>query len=204
MRFDPIKLELYRNILNSIAEEMGALKNAGMTLNGLGNVFMSLGRLDEAQKSYEKAVEFLQGQGSLRFEAIVALNMGRLCVRRGNREDARTMYENALDLVPEGAFASRLCATILSQLALLDAEAGAFEAASSKLEQARELIHATELPQVILDLLCVEGRVAFLRGDQTSALQILAKAEDQVDSLRHPPEAEIRVRLDELRLLLTP
>ncbi|SVC54764.1 uncharacterized protein METZ01_LOCUS307618, partial [marine metagenome] len=23
MRFDPIKLELYRNILNSIAEEMG-------------------------------------------------------------------------------------------------------------------------------------------------------------------------------------
>jgi non-specific serine/threonine protein kinase len=188
----------------AIAEEVGALKNAAVTLNGLGNLYMSLGRLDEAQKSYEKAVGFLRGLGHWRFDSITAFNMGRLFVRRGNREDARTMFEKALGMLPEGVPEPGLCPKILGCLALLDAEAGAFEAASRKIEQARELLHATEQPQAILDLLFIEGRVAFLRGDQASALHILAEAEDQVDSLRHPPEAEIRVQLDDLRLLLTP
>ena len=188
----------------AIAEEVGALKNAAMTLNGLGNVFMSLGRLDEAQKSYEKAVGFLQGLGHKRFESITAFNMGLLCAERGNREEARTMFEKALGMIPEWVPDSALSATILSHLALLDAEAGAFESATSKLEQARELLHGTERRQVVLELLCIEGRVAFLRGDQASALQILAKAEGLVGSLRLPPEANIRVQLDEFRGLLTP
>jgi predicted ATPase/DNA-binding winged helix-turn-helix (wHTH) protein/predicted negative regulator of RcsB-dependent stress response len=188
----------------AIAEEMGTLKNAGMTLNGLGNLYMSLGRLDEAQKSYEKAVGFLRGLGHWRFDAIVAFNMGRLCVRRGNREDARTLFEKALGLLSGRGPDSGLYPKTLSCLALLDAEAGAFEAASSKLDQARERLQGTDRAQEILGLLCVEGRVAFLRGDQASALQILAEAEGLVGSHRHPPEADIRVQLDDLRLLLTP
>jgi len=188
----------------AIAEEAGALKNAAVTLNGLGNVFLSLGRLDEAQQSYEKAVRFLRGLGSTRFETITAFNMGRLYERRGDREAARRMFEKALGLISEEALASGLCATILSHLALLDAEEGVFDAASSKLERARGLLQGTERRQEVLGLLCVEGRVAFLRGDQVSALQILAEAEGLVGSLRLPPEAGIRVQLDDLRLLLAP
>ena len=114
------------------------------------------------------------------------------------------MFERALAMIPEGVPDSGLCPKILSCLALLDAEEGAFEAATSKLERARELLHATDRAQEILGLLCAEGRVAFLRGDQESALQILAEAEGLVGSLRLPPEADIRVQLDDLRLLLTP
>ena len=187
----------------AIAEEAGALKNAAMTLNVQGNALMALGRLDEAQKSYEKAVGFLQGAGSVRFEAITALNRGRLCVQQGHREDARAMYEKALELVPEGAFGSGLCAMILSHLALLDAEAGAMDAASSKIDQARELLHATERRREVLSFLCIEGRVALLRGDPVSALKSLAEAENLVGSLRLPPKAGLRVELDDLRILLT-
>mgnify|MGYP003316532531 CR=1 FL=1 len=77
------------------------------------------------------------------------------------------------------------------------------DAASSKIDQARELLHATERRREVLSFLCIEGRVAFLRGDPVSALNSLAEAEKLVGSLRLPPKAGLRVELDDLRLLLT-
>jgi predicted ATPase/DNA-binding winged helix-turn-helix (wHTH) protein/Tfp pilus assembly protein PilF len=189
----------------AIADEVGADKNAAVTLSGLGNAFLELGRFDDAQDSYEESLGLLRGLDSRESEAITTFNMGRLRLRQGEQEEARRTFERVLSILsPDETKPFGLYAIALSHVALLDAEAGAFDSAADKLERARTLLHSTERRQEVLRFLYIEGRVAFLKGDRAAALQILDEAEALAGMLRLPPTVGIRGQLNELRQLLAP
>ncbi len=179
-----------------IARELGDRRNEGITLGDLALCHQEQGRVDDALGDYRRALEVARELGNRRNEAINLGNLGDLLAAQGESEAAAEHLQKAIAIgeqvfpVAVGAFGG--------SLALLRAQAGAFEEAYALLEQGEPTlrgVYAAELGK----FLCKKARVEQLVGKQDAALACVAEAEAIATDLRVEPSSELGQALVEVR-----
>lgn len=94
-----ILLELYQDL--SPEKWQPTPDQQAHILNSLGVIFRSLGRMEQARRYLEQALQLYQESGNRTGEAWALNDLGRVFVDIGNRECARQDYERALRIFQE-------------------------------------------------------------------------------------------------------
>lgn len=112
-----------------------AKKNRVRSLNGLGNIMMSLGNNDAAEKTFRQALHGEEQLGSATGQAINLANIGSIKKHIGERDSARIYYNRSMEMnrKADNAIGISLCYTYLGEL---DKDAGHITDAQNNYRQA--------------------------------------------------------------------
>ena len=122
-----------------IAEELGDLRNQGVTLGQLGTLAMREGKLDEAQARYRAALALFQQLREPAMEAVAWHQLGMVYQKAQQWDEAERHYREAARIKEENGLIARPTALdTWNQLAIVSEAAGKPEAAEGWYRKAIE------------------------------------------------------------------
>jgi class 3 adenylate cyclase/tetratricopeptide (TPR) repeat protein len=137
---------------------LGDVYNQAIASNNLGGIALNQGRLDEAQQAYQTALtQMEQIGGSLWALGVLQMNLGAVCIRRGEADRARPHLRAGQDYFERGNMRD-----FLPELRRHQAEA---EALAGDLDEARRL------GEQALSL----ARELAMRGEEGASLRVLGE-----------------------------
>ena len=159
-----------------------ALKNRVVSLNGIGNVHLSMGNNDIAMESFREALKGESKLGSATGQAINHANIGALFEEKGQIDSARHHYTLSLKFNEESGnvLGMGLCANHFGRLAENEGDyAGAFreyEKAYGLLKDGTDIWHLLQASTSL-------SRVSLKLGRHDSAARYLNEAMDMAESI---------------------
>lgn len=159
-----------------------ALKNRVVSLNGIGNVHLSMGNNDIAMESFREALKGESRLGSATGQAINHANIGALFEEKGQIDSARHHYTLSLKFNEESGnvLGMGLCANHFGRLAENEGDyAGAFreyEKAYGLLKDGTDTWHLLQASTSL-------SRVSLKLGRHDSAARYLNEAMDMAESI---------------------
>jgi len=119
-----------------------ARKNRVVSLNGLGNVLLSMGNYDEARKVFQEALKGEESLGSLVGQAINYANLGSIFERNGRLDSARTYYNKSMEMnsIASNNVGIGLCYQYLGKI---DEEEGNLSQAKNHYQKSYEVLVPT-------------------------------------------------------------
>lgn len=141
---------MYRNLgdplealgaFRAAAEELEALDDAAGLSNAWLNIGLAqhqnLGRLDDAEESYRRALETARASGNIGEEIQDLVHLGRLQLDRGELEAARESFESSLALAEDSRSSE-------GRWAALEGRGRVFEASGRPVEALADFVRAAE------------------------------------------------------------
>lgn len=159
-----------------------SLKNRVVSLNGIGNVHLSMGNSDIAMSSFREALKGESRLGSATGQAINHANIGALFEEKGQIDSARHHYTMSLKFNEESGniLGMGLCANHFGRLAENEGDnAGAFreyEKAYGLLKGGTDIWHLLQASTSL-------SRVSLKLGRHDSAAHYLDEAMDMAESI---------------------
>lgn len=162
-------------------------KNRVVTLNGLGNVLLSMGNYDEAERMFRQALAGERSLGSSVGQAINYANIGSIFEHENNLDSARVYYKKSMEKNREANNATGigLCYKYLGQL---DEKEGNLEAARENYHTSYEISVPTGDAWHWLEASSDLARLYLLTSNADSArkyVEITRKTADEIDSKEH-------------------
>ena len=167
-------LELKKE-LASFLNERGIQNRYGIMLENIGISNFKLGRLDDAEQSFKKALKIFGDVDDFIGIAWHPQHMSRVMSRRGNLKVARTLAEDAFERStdrPEGD----LSGNSEFEIAHIDLFEGKFDAAQKRLERIRPNFASYENHITVAEVDHMISRAKFRSGDYAAAQTSLNKA----------------------------
>ena len=159
-----------------------ALKNRVVSLNGIGNVHLSMGNSDIAMESFREALKGESKLGSATGQAINHANIGALFEEKGQMDSARHHYTMSLKFNEESGnvLGMGLCANHFGRLAENEGDyAGAF----LEYEKAYGLLKGGTDTWHLLSASTSLSRVSLKLGRNDYATRYLDEAMDMAESI---------------------
>lgn len=153
----------------SIAEKSESDYRMAVALKKRGVLSRVTGRMTEARKDFEKALELIRRAGDRPFEGIVLGNLGGLNTNQGRYDDAQAEYEKALEIHHE-AGDLRSEGVILMNLGILHKSQGRYDQARKHYEGALEIAHRVGDRRSIGDVLANMGSLLWTQGNPEEAM----------------------------------
>ena len=177
-----------------------ARKNRVISLNGIGNIYMTMHNLEMADSVLRAALAGEQELGSALGQAINWANLGAIQEERGRLDSARVCYEKSMQLNREAGslLGQSLCYTHYGELSekqdRLDEARDHYRRAYDMLSQGDDTWHWLEACQAL-------ARVSIARGDLAQArryINLSDSAAATIHSLEHQARAlRLQYLLDE-------
>jgi tetratricopeptide (TPR) repeat protein len=167
---------VYQEALANREGDPGDIYDQVTRLLGLGNALNQLRDLEGARQSLRRALD-LAKDAEIPSETLVTINvaLGDVEVSRGNLNDARELFENAVDLEQANGVRFRLAATKYG-LGRILFELGELEEAKKVLSHALILAEEAGADRTVVNSLFVLGLVAREEGDGSQAEKRLRQA----------------------------
>lgn len=167
-----------------------ARKNLVMSLNGLGNIYMTLGNFDYADSVLRKALQGEQELGSSIGQAINYANLGCILEHRGDIDSAWAYYRRAMALNHESGneLGISLCHTYFGSLYERSQE---YHKATREYQSAYELMKASKDEWHAINSLIALSGIYMKMGDDAEALKHLANSlqmAERINSKEHLSE----------------
>lgn len=171
-----------------------AQKNFVTSLNGLGNVYLTMGNYAQADSALRRA---LKGEQKLRSDVGMAINyanLGYVFEQRGMADSAWACYRMSLayNLKAANRPGTALCHTSFGSLYEKE---GRLDKAAEEYEQAYNAMAAGTDRWLSLKPLIGMARTSHLLGDEPKALRLLDKARATAEQIK---AAETQARIHEL------
>lgn len=157
-------------------------KNRVISLNGLGNIYLSIRSYERADSAFRQALEGERQLGSKTGQAINYANLGAIYYDRGNDRKAREYYLKSMELnvADNNTLGISLCHTYLGSLYEkhheYDRALREYSAAYHLMLASEDKWHALE-PQLALASIYID------RGDDATAARLLASADSIAESI---------------------
>jgi CHAT domain-containing protein len=180
-------LNLYAEAEDAYRRAAAGLKAAGVTLHealtawGLGAVLSARGRLAEAEQQMAEAARHFARLENRPLQCAVLLEESRLAEHYGAFAQARTLAQQALDLVTPGSWTVQQSYACLR---LADLAYPALPQVERLLSQAQPLVDALHLPHLRYRLQGRWGRLRLRQGDVAAAERQLTAAIHEIEQLR--------------------
>lgn len=163
-------------------EATNDLQQVCWTLNNLGYLYVKEQRFDEAESSFDRALQLARSRGDLRTEGIVEENRGELCLLRGELQSAGRSIERALDIAERRHDDVRKGAALKLR--------GAFERMSGRCADAVETLRRAMTLSAIgedallgAEILYQFGNALHCTGDITGAREVWQAALDAFERI---------------------
>lgn len=153
---------------------LGCARQQGLVLGFIATIQLSVGRLAEARRSAERALECLHG-GDPHRQASVLNNLGLILREMGESQDVRACYERALALMRESKD-PRGIGIVLINLGVLHSDQEDYAEALRSLEQALELLKQEGTRGLEVELFSEMGRAHAGLGHPALALEYSTRA----------------------------
>lgn len=162
-----------------------ALKNHVKSLNGLGNIYMSLGNFERADSVLRLALKGEQKLNSAVGQAIDNANLGSIFEHRGKLDSARVYYLRSMEFnkAANEVIGISLCHTYLGSL---HEKAGEYEQAAREYETAYGLMQASKDEWHALSPLLALTNIYFKIGRTPEALNRLDRAKEMATRIKSP------------------
>jgi predicted ATPase/class 3 adenylate cyclase len=140
---------------------------------------------DDALRLYRQALDVVAASGGQTEESLLLRErIADLCGRSGRRDEARDMYQAALE-AHRASGERAAAARILRKLGALAWDGGKRNQAEEHYAEAARLLEGTNAPVEEAHLFQERGRIAFRLGDHVAAVKW---AEDALDRVRSAPD----------------
>lgn len=157
-------------------------KNRVISLNGLANVYLSIGNLDRADSVLRMALAGEKELGSSLGQAINYANIGSIFEQRGAIDSARYYYQQSLTCNQEASslLGIGLCHTYFGSLYERE---GDYDRAMAEYRYSYEIMSRTGDDWHMLNALLALADVYQMRGSITQSIELLEKAQKSAEAL---------------------
>lgn len=167
-----------------------AKKNRVVSLNGLGNIYMTLGNYERADSTLRMALKGEQQLNSALGQAINYANLGSIFEHRWQTDSAWVYYRKSMALNTEANsdLGISLCHTYFGSLY---EKAGQYEKATGEYETAYQMMQASKDEWHALNSLIALAGIYHATGNGTKELEYLGRAKqvaEGIKSLEHLAE----------------
>ena len=167
-----------------------AKKNRVVSLNGMGNIYMTIGNYDRADSVLRMALKGEQALKSSVGMAINYANLGSIFEHRGQTDSAWTYYRRSMDYnrKVDNTLGISLCHTYFGSLY---EKASDYDKAIEEYKAARKLMEASQDEWHTLNSLIALAHVYGVTGDGKQASAYLEKAKtvaERIKSVEHQAE----------------
>lgn len=162
-----------------------AKKNRVVSLNGLGNIYMTLGNYERADSTLHMALKGEQELNSALGQAINYANLGSIFEHRGQTDSAWVYYRKSMALNTEAGsdLGISLCHTYFGSLY---EKAGQYERARGEYETAYRLMQASKDEWHALNSLIALAGIYHATGNGTKELEYLDRAKQVAEGIKSP------------------
>lgn len=167
-----------------------AKKNRVVSLNGLGNIYMTLGNYERADSTLRMALKGEQQLNSALGQAINYANLGSIFEHRGQTDSAWVYYRKSMALNTDAGsdLGISLCHTYFGSLY---EKAGQYEKATGEYETAYQMMQASKDEWHALNSLIALAGIYHATSNGTKELEYLDRAKqvaEGIKSLEHLAE----------------
>lgn len=162
-----------------------AKKNRVVSLNGLGNIYMTLGNYERADSTLRMALKGEQELNSALGQAINYANLGSIFEHRGQTDSAWVYYRKSMALNTEAGsdLGISLCHTYFGSLY---EKAGQYDKATEEYETAYRLMQASKDEWHTLNSLIALAGIYHATGNGTKELEYLDRAKQVAEGIKSP------------------
>ena len=160
-----------------------AKKNRVVSLNGLGNVYLTLGNYERADSALRMALAGERSLNSTVGQAINYANIGSIFEHKGETDSAWVYYlkSMALNTEAENKLGISLCHTYFGSLY---EKAGQYEKATTEYETAYQMMQASKDDWHALNSLIALARIYHTTGNNVKAMAYLGKAKQMAERIK--------------------
>lgn len=168
----------------SYQQEAGIPDDLGIIFN-LGTLSWHLGREEEAEKYFNRALVLARSQGERKTEALCLSNLGMVYKARQDFSSSITFYQQALSIFEELGLEIETTG-LLNNLANLNLALGEVKKADEALNLALSTYEKHEFSSGITQVLINQGYVAPQKGEGAQASSYFEKACRKVQTIQDP------------------
>lgn len=172
-----------------------AKKNRVVSLNGLGNIYMTLGNYERADSTLRMALKGEQQLNSALGQAINYANLGSIFEHWGQTDSAWVYYRKSMALNTDAGsdLGISLCHTYFGSLY---EKAGQYDKATGEYETAYQMMQASKDEWHALNSLIALAGIYHATGNHTKELEYLDRAKQVAEGIKSPEHlAEIHTLL---------
>ena len=162
-----------------------AKKNRVVSLNGLGNIYLTLGNYERADSALRMALAGEQQLHSAVGQAINYANLGSIFEHRGQTDSAWVYYRRSMALNHEAGsdLGISLCHTYFGSLY---EKAGQYEKATGEYETAYQMMQASKDEWHALNSLIALAGIHNAIGNRAKTLDYLSRAKQVAEDIKSP------------------
>ena len=162
-----------------------AKKNRVVSLNGLGNIYMTLGNYERADSTLRMALKGEQQLNSALGQAINYANLGSIFEHRGQTDSAWVYYRKSMALNTDAGsdLGISLCHTYFGSLY---EKAGQYDKATGEYETAYQMMQASKDEWHALNSLIALAGIYHATGNHTKELEYLDRAKQVAEGIKSP------------------
>ena len=162
-----------------------AKKNRVVSLNGLGNIYMTLGNYKRADRALRMALKGEQQLNSALGQAINYANLGSIFEYWGQTDSAWVYYRKSMALNKEAGsdLGISLCHTYFGSLYQ---KAGQYDKATGEYETAYQMMQASKDEWHALNTLIALAGIYHATGNHTKGLEYLDRAKQVAEDIKSP------------------
>lgn len=162
-----------------------ARKNRVVSLNGLGNIYMTLGNYERADSMLRMALAGERQLGSMLGQAINYANLGSIFEHHGEMDSARLYYDKSMTLNIEvgSTLGISLCHTYFGSLYEKE---GKYNEATEEYQAAYRLMQASKDEWHALNTLIALAGIYNETGDNVKAMDYLSTARQVAQKIKSP------------------
>ena len=162
-----------------------AKKNRVVSLNGLGNIYLTLGNYERADSVLRMALKGEQELHSALGQAINYANLGSIFEHRGQTDSAWVCYRKSMALNTEAGsdLGISLCHTYFGSLY---EKAGQYDKATGEYETAYQMMQASKDEWHALNSLIALAGIYHATGNGTKELEYLDRAKQVAEGIKSP------------------
>lgn len=162
-----------------------ARKNRVVSLNGLGNIYMTLGNFERADSMLRMALAGERQLGSTLGQAINYANLGSIFERHGELDSARLYYDKSMTLNREvgSTLGISLCHTYFGSLYEKE---GKYNEATAEYQAAYRLMQESKDEWHALNTLIALAGIYNETGDNIKAMDYLSTARQVAQKIKSP------------------
>ena len=189
-------IQLAENTPQDYVHPISPLTRDGLTqilISNKGLTLMSLGRYDEAEVSFEKALAQFEGQTRANLDSMCEIRRGlaEVYLSQDKLRDAYSSVRLAQEAAENLQNNVVLGDVFLTMAHILDADPNAEESATDYYQRSRDLVESTSLPVLIARSLMDEARYQQRKGNIEKTQSLATEAYDMFVKFEMEEEAQL-------------
>ena len=162
---------------------IAAKKNRVMSLNGLGNIYMTLGNFERADSALRLALMGEKQLNSFVGQAINYANLGSIFEQKGNLDSALVYYHKSMEMNTLGHsdLGIALCHMFYGSI---HEKRKQYDKAHQEYDEAYQIMKASKDEWHTLDILIALARINHIMHNDTQEMEFLAKAKEIAERIK--------------------